>query len=97
MPKHGGVRGSGGEDRQLTAILSRANECFQQALKALRGGHKEWADQEFARVIVDCGDAIRIDPMHPTAYELRASAYEYKGEDDKAEADLMWARRLSAD
>ena len=97
MPKRGGVRGGRGEDRQLTAILTRANECFQQALKALRGGHKEWAEQEFARVITDCGEAIRIDPLHPSAYQLRASVYEHQGEDDKAEADLKWARRLTAD
>ena len=85
------------EARQVKSILDRANECFQQALKALQGGQREWADQELNRVIADCGAAIRIDAKHPAAYQLRARAYEHKGEDDKAEADLKWARRLSAD
>ena len=96
MPGQGEGRAAGSDDRRLTEIFDRANECLQRALKALRGGHREWANQEFARVIADCGEAIRIDPRHPTAYQLRASAYEHKGEDDKAEADLKWARRFSA-
>jgi Tfp pilus assembly protein PilF len=96
MREQGGERATGDEDRRLTAILNRASECLQRALTALRGGHKEWAKKEFARMIADCDEAIRIDSRHPKAYELRASAYEHQGEDDKAEADLKWARRLSA-
>jgi len=96
MQSREGESAPGGEEtRQVKAILDRANDCFQRALKALQGGQREWADQELDHVIADCGEAIRIDDKHPAAYQLRARAYEHKGEDEKAEADLKWARRLS--
>jgi Tfp pilus assembly protein PilF len=80
--------------RKVKGILNRANECFQLALRTLQGERREWAYQELDRVITDCGEAIRIDPDHSEAYQLRARAFEHKGEDDKAEADMRRVREI---
>jgi tetratricopeptide (TPR) repeat protein len=46
------------------------------------------------RAIKDYGEAIRLDPKYAIAYEIRAQAYENKGDSARARKDFDEAARL---
>ena len=48
---------------------------------------------EFRRAIDDCTSLIQIDPKNATAYVRRAIAHKFRGESEKAIADLTAAIR----
>jgi Tfp pilus assembly protein PilF len=86
---------SGEKARQdVAAVLREGEEHFGEAMKFMQNGHRDLAKDELSRVVSACGQAIRIDPRHAAAYQLRARAYEHLGQDDEAERDLARARAL---
>ena len=97
MPAQNDEASSGDEQlRHRQLAIEQAKESFQRAMTAIHGGRRDWANEELDRVIADCAEVIRVDPKHAVAYQLRARAYEHKGEDDKAEQDMAKARQLNA-
>lgn len=49
------------------------------------------------RVIADCTEAIKLKPDHANAYLIRAGAYQYGGEIERAIADCKSVLRISND
>ena len=82
---------------QAAAAMARGQERFKQALEEIRRGHKDLAGKALDAAIGAYTEAIRMDPEHATAYLLRARTYEEKGDEARAEADLVRARALEAD
>ena len=88
---------SGGSNSQrAAAAVTRGQERFKHALEENRRGNKELARQTLDAAIADYTEAIHTDPGHSLAYLLRAHAYEAKGDETKAEADLAQVRVLEA-
>jgi len=83
--------------RRVDAVLAQGQECQKRASDFRAGGQRELANQQLERAIVHFSEAIRIDPQHSAAYVLRARAFEQKGDDDRAEADLATAREINFD
>jgi tetratricopeptide (TPR) repeat protein len=52
-----------------------------------------WKDQLEA-ALVDCDEALRLNPREATAYRTRAEIHHRKGEHAKAKADLARANSL---
>ena len=82
---------------QAAAALARGQEWFKQALEEIRRGHKDLAAKALDAAIHAYTEAIGMDPKHATAYLLRARAYEEKGDEIRAESDLVRARALEAE
>jgi len=78
-------------------VLAQGQECQKRAGEFRASGQRELADQQLERAIAHFSEAIRIDPQHAAAYVLRARAFEQKGDDDQAEADLAKARQINSD
>jgi len=83
--------------RYVEGVLAQGQECQKRANEFRSTGQRELADQQLERAIAHFSEAIRIDPQHATAYVLRARAFEQKGDDDRAEADLAKARQINSD
>jgi tetratricopeptide (TPR) repeat protein len=50
--------------------------------------------RDYDRAIVECGEAIRLDPNYAVAYNNRAVVFNDKADYDHALADLAEAIRL---
>jgi len=83
--------------RCVEGVLTQGQECQKRAGEFRSSGQRELADAQLERAIIHYSEAIRIDPNHSQAYLLRARAFEEKGDDDKAEADLVKAREINPD
>jgi Flp pilus assembly protein TadD len=83
--------------RCVEGVLAQGQECQKRANEFRSTGQRELAGQQLERAIAHFSEAIRIDPQHAPAYVLRARAFEQKGDDDRAEADLAKAREVSSD
>ena len=59
-------------------------------------GQREVALLDLDRAIEAYTESIRLDPKDLTAYTYRARAYEEKGEDNLAEADLAMVKKLES-
>ena len=46
------------------------------------------------RALIDCCEAIRLDPQDPDFYKARAYVYEQMGNEAEAEADFAKAEEL---
>jgi Tfp pilus assembly protein PilF len=86
----------GTKNLQAATAMVRGQERFKQAREAVRRGHKDLARKALDAAIDAYSEAIRIDPKHASAYLLRARAYEEKGDEARAEADLVQAKALEA-
>ena len=87
----------GSKSLQAATAMARGRERFKQALDEIRRGHKDLARKSLDAAIDAYTEAIRMDPKHAAAYLLRARAYEEKGDEARAEADLESVRALEAD
>lgn len=96
-PSKGQTAPDGPKSPQAAAAITRGQERFKQALEEARRGYKDLAREALDAAIGAYTEAIRLDPKHSGAYLLRARAYEQKGDEIKAEADLAKARSLEAD
>jgi len=83
--------------RRVEGVLAAGQECQKRAAEFRTAGQRELAEQQLERAIGHFSEAIRIDPQHAPAYVMRARAFEQKGDDDQAEADLTKAQELSSD
>ena len=98
MKSSKGQSASGGpKSPQAAAAMARGQARFKQALEEVRRGNKDLASAALDAAIDAYTEALRLDPKHATAYLLRARAYEEKGDEAKAEADLARAKALEAD
>ena len=79
----------------VAEAIARGNERFKRALEYIKHGYKDMVSQEWDAAIAEYTEAIRLDPNHNTAYLLRAKAYEAKGDEAKAEADVVIARSIA--
>jgi tetratricopeptide (TPR) repeat protein len=82
--------------RNAIAAVHRGQRCHQHAAEAIRRGQADVATADLDRAIAEYTEAIRLDPRNLTAYLYRARAYEAKGDDESAEADLDTARQLES-
>ena len=82
---------------EVATAMARAQERFKQALEEIRRGHKDLAVKALDAAIDAYTEAIGMAPKHATAYLLRARAYEEKGDEVRAEADLVKVRAIEAD
>jgi len=82
--------------RKAVAAVQRGQRHHHQASEALMRGQREVAKADLGRAIEAYTEAIDLDPRNLTAYTYRARAYEQKGDDALAEADLAMARKLES-
>ena len=96
-PSKGPSTSGGPKSPQAAAALVRGQEWFKQARKEIQRGHKDLAIEALDAAIDAYTEAIGLEPKHPAAYLLRARAYEQKGDEIRAESDLVRVRALEAD
>ena len=82
---------------RVAAALARGQEWFKQAHKENQRGYKDLAVEALDAAIDAYTEAIGLEPKHPAAYLLRARAYEQKGDEIRAESDLVRVRALEAE
>ena len=95
-PSKGQSTSGGPKGPQAASAIVRGQERFKHAIEHIRRGNREQASEALDAAIGEYTEAIQMDPEHATAYLLRARAYEEKGDEAKAEADLAKARTLEA-
>ena len=95
-PSKGQSTSGGPKSRQAASAIVRGQERFKRALEHIRRGNREQASEALDAAIGEYTEAIQLDPKHATAYLLRARVYEEKGDEVRAEADLVKARALEA-
>ena len=81
---------------QRSGIEGTDPERYCPKKPPITNGNREQASEALDAAIGEYTEAIRMNPEHTTAYLLRARAYEEKGDDVRAEADLVKARVLEA-
>jgi tetratricopeptide (TPR) repeat protein len=83
--------------RACTAVIRASRHSADDLARAFFNRGRALADQgQFDRAITDFGQAIRLDPNYPDAYNNRGLAYAGKGQNDLAVADFDQAIRLDA-
>lgn len=82
--------------RKAVVAVQRGQRYHQRASGSLVRGQRQLALVDLDRAIEAYTEAIAFDPRNLSAYSYRARAYEEKGEDALAEADLAMVRRLGA-
>ena len=96
-PSKGQSASGGPKSPQAAAAVAHGQERFKQALEEIRRGNKDLASEALDAAINAYTEVIRMDTKHATAYLLRARAYEERGDEARAEADLVRARALETD
>ncbi len=81
---------------RAVAAIQRGQRHHHRASEALRRGQREVAFRDLDQAIEAYTECIQFDPKNLTGYTYRARAYELKGEDSLAEADLDMARALES-
>lgn len=82
--------------RKAAAAVQQGQRYHHRASEALVCGQRSLALLDLERAIEAYTEAIALDPRTLSAYSYRARAYEEKGEDALAEADLVLVRRLAS-
>jgi Tfp pilus assembly protein PilF len=81
---------------RAVAAVQRGQRHHHRASEARVRGQREVALLDLDRAIEAYTEGIQLDPRNLTAYTYRARAYEERGEDNLAEADLAMVRKLES-
>ena len=84
------------DHRKAVVAVQRGQRYHHRAAEALVAGQRKMALLDLERAIEAYTEAVALDPRNLSAYTYRARAYEEKGEDALAEADLAQVRRLGS-
>lgn len=84
------------DHRRAVAAVQRGQRHHHRASEARVRGQRDVALRDLDRAIEAYTEAIQFEPRNLTAYTYRARAYEEKGEETLAEADLAVVRKLES-